>query len=311
MWNRQPAAPASLDESVRARLAALAFEPAPRHFLTPDIPDDGGSVPARAPEFADASDGNVPRVDPPQSCQKTQGEGISGDPKSPRRAVHSGPGYRIPVGGELAGRVLDFTRSHVAAVAVVVLAGVLWALISVTRATTYPVALADPVISASMSPTASPSTPTAIRVHVIGEVRNPGVVEIPAGARVVDAITAAGGLTGNADPATLNLAEVIPDGAQLMIGSKRSPLGEIRMSLRSQDSASKPTSEASAGKARINLNTATLEQLDTLPGVGPVTGQRIIDWRTAHGSFATVQQLLEVSGIGDKSYAQIAPYVCV
>jgi competence protein ComEA len=166
-------------------------------------------------------------------------------------------------------------------------------------------------ISPSDIPTPSPSqtssTPT-ILVHVIGAVASPGLVKLSQGARVADAIAAAGGLRSDADPAELNLAAVVSDGSQVLIGTKSAPRGEVREGSTSSGGVSNGT--ATAG-ALIDLNTATVAQLDTLPGVGLVTAQTILEYRTKRGRFTKIEELQEVDGIGPKTYAQIAPHVRV
>jgi competence protein ComEA len=141
-------------------------------------------------------------------------------------------------------------------------------------------------------------------VHVLGAVRSPGVVELQDGSRVEDAIKAAGGLTRSAEPGELNLAAVVADGSQILIGTRAKPGGEVRGA-----GAGGGGGGSAAGAGKVSLNTATLEQLDTLPGVGPVTAQKILDWREKHGRFKSVSELQEVDGIGPKTYADIAPNV--
>lgn len=207
---------------------------------------------------------------------------------------------------EVAGR---FGRRHLAVVAVLVVSGLLWAGWSVVQTRTLPVAVGVTPAPATATPTVS-ATPTLLVVHVLGRVRTPGLVRVPEGARVADAIAAAGGLTEDADPGELNLAAVVPDGSQIIIGARGQPQGEVR----SDGIASGVVPGGGTGSSAsvvINLNTATLAQLDTLPGVGAVTAQRILDWRAKHGKFAKVEQLQEVEGIGPKSYADIAPHVRV
>jgi competence protein ComEA len=121
------------------------------------------------------------------------------------------------------------------------------------------------------------------------------------GSRVFDAIEAAGGVRGAVDLTPLNLARLLVDGEQVLVGVEGAPplLG------------SPGATGGSPGDSLVDLNTATLEQLETLPGVGPVLGQRIIDWRTEHGRFSTVDELLEVSGIAEARFADLAPRVRV
>jgi competence protein ComEA len=144
---------------------------------------------------------------------------------------------------------------------------------------------------------------------VLGAVRRPGLVRLSEGSRVQDAIDAAGGLLPSADPAEINLAQPLGDGQQVFIGTKARPSGQVRQT----GAAGGGATTAGSGEAgtQIDLNSATASQLDTLPGVGPVTAERIIAWRTEHRRFSRVEELQEVDGIGPKTYAQIAPHVRV
>jgi competence protein ComEA len=140
-------------------------------------------------------------------------------------------------------------------------------------------------------------------IDVAGKVRRPGLYHLPAGSRVDDAITAAGGPRRGVNLSTLNLAAVLVDGQQILVGvpgQAPAPVGAPGVAAGSADGA--PI-------APVSLNTATLEQLETLPRVGPVTAQKILDYRAAHGSFTSIDQLKDVSGIGDVTFAGIAPLV--
>ena len=138
-------------------------------------------------------------------------------------------------------------------------------------------------------------------MHVLGAVSSPGVVTLPEGARVHEAVEAAGGMRPDARPGSLNLAAIVADGSQIVIGDKKDPGGEV-----SGQGAGGGASGAPGGSdAVIDLNTASAEQLQTLPGVGPVTATNIIDWRTANGRFNSVSELTEVSGIGPKTLARL------
>ncbi len=128
-----------------------------------------------------------------------------------------------------------------------------------------------------------------IYVHVAGEVKSPGLYALSVGSRVEDAIALAGGLTKSAFEQSVNLARMVSDGEQIVVLSK------------SQVSGSGNASEF------ISLNNATLEQLESLPGVGPSLAERIIEHRKAIGSFSDLSQLRDVSGIGEKLYAKISP----
>jgi competence protein ComEA len=143
-------------------------------------------------------------------------------------------------------------------------------------------------------------------VHVVGRVRHPGVRQLPAGSRVADAVKAAGGATGKADLSALNLARVVVDGEQVRVPAVGDPV--VPGSLPGAGSAGGAGAGGAAG-VPVSLNTADLAALDTLPGVGPVLAQRILDWRTAHGRFTSIDELGEVSGIGEKLLAQLSPLV--
>ncbi|MCW2847675.1 MAG: competence protein ComEA helix-hairpin-helix repeat protein [Marmoricola sp.] len=159
----------------------------------------------------------------------------------------------------------------------------------------------SPLLPSATAPVAPASGTggTSVTVDVAGKVRRPGVTTLPAGARVVDALRKAGGARGRVDLSGLNLARVLVDGEQILVG-RPAPGGLA---------ASASTAAPDATGTLVNLNTATAEQLDTLPGVGPVTAQKILEWRGAHGAFSSVDELLEVDGIGEKTLADLAPHV--
>jgi competence protein ComEA len=153
--------------------------------------------------------------------------------------------------------------------------------------------------------------PAQVVVDVEGKVRRPGIAVLPAGSRVVDALEAAGGARRQADLQALNLARLLVDGEQLLVGVGP-PTGVAAGSLTAPPGTTGPTSSGSPGDAPlalVNINTADQTALETLPGVGPVTATAILAWRTEHGAFASVDELLEVSGIGDATLADIAPHV--
>lgn len=129
-------------------------------------------------------------------------------------------------------------------------------------------------------------------VAVSGQVRRPGLVRLPAGSRVADAIQAAGGALPEADLTTVNLARKLTDGELIAIGVPG-------------------LAGAAQGPAKVNLNSATQVQLDTLPGVGPVLAKRIIDYRTRHGGFRDVGELRQVDGIGEETYSRLKDLVVV
>ncbi len=159
------------------------------------------------------------------------------------------------------------------------------------------VAAGSPLPGAPAAP-ATPAAPTGeVVVAVAGLVVRPGLVRLPAGSRVDDAVRAAGGVVAGADPGLLNLARTLVDGEQVLVGVDAPP-------------GAGPAAPTAAGGA-VDLNAATVADLDALPGIGPVLAQRIVDWRTEHGRFASVEQLREVTGIGDAKYADLAAEVAV
>jgi competence protein ComEA len=155
---------------------------------------------------------------------------------------------------------------------------------------------ASPAVPAATA--ASAAATGQVVVDVAGKVRRPGIVTLPAGSRVQDAIRRAGGPRPGVVLTSLNLARRLVDGEQVLVGRPVVP-----------GVAPSAADGSPAAGALVNLNAATLSELDTLPGVGPVTAQKIIDWRTQHGTFTSVDELLEVDGIGDKTLADIAPHV--
>lgn len=137
-------------------------------------------------------------------------------------------------------------------------------------------------------------------VDVAGKVRRPGIAVLRQGARVIDAVRAAGGARPGVDLAGLNLARVLTDGEQVVVGQAAAPAV----------SGSAPAGGSPVGTL-VNINTADETALESLPEVGPVTAQSIITWRTQHGGFTSVDQLLDVDGIGDATLAKLTPYVTI
>lgn len=156
----------------------------------------------------------------------------------------------------------------------------------------------------SAAPSTTVNTPSAaeVVVDVAGRVRRPGLYHLPAGSRVDDAISAAGGARRGVPLRNLNLAAVLVDGEQILVG----PGAGAALA---GPAAPAAAAGASSPAAPVPLNTASLEQLETLPGVGPVTAQKILDYRAAHGSFSAIDQLKDVSGIGDVTFAELEPLV--
>lgn len=230
------------------------------------------------------------------------------------------PGPELPRPGRHASRRVlgrsgvmpGIGAAHLAVIAVAValaLAGTTWWLLRdrPEPATPVPSAMAtsaEPLVPASgAGDTASPTADEGrVTVDVAGKVRRPGIVVLAAGARVVDALEAAGGARKGVDTSGINLARVLVDGEQIVVGKAAAapapPGGE---------SSAAPGAPA----APVNLNLADQTQLETLPQVGPVTAAAIIAWRDQHGGFSSVEQLVEVDGIGEKTLEQIAPHATV
>jgi competence protein ComEA len=136
-------------------------------------------------------------------------------------------------------------------------------------------------------------------VHVVGAVRRPGLYRLPNGARIADALRRAGGATRRADLSLVNLAAPVSDGTQVVV-PRRVPAAAAGGGEGPSDTA---------GGGPVHLNTATVEQLDELPGVGPVTAQKIIDWREQHGAFSSVDDLDAIPGIGPARLEQLRELV--
>lgn len=154
--------------------------------------------------------------------------------------------------------------------------------------------------TATQEATSVPAAPASITVHVVGEVRRPGVYELPSGSRAADAVEAAGGLLGDADQTVVNLARVVMDGEQVSVPREGESVAGAPV-----------TSAGGTGSTggTVNLNTASIEQLDTLPGIGPSTAQKIVADRTANGPFRTVDDLMRVPGIGPAKFEALKDLV--
>jgi competence protein ComEA len=188
------------------------------------------------------------------------------------------------------------TSRHVVVVVALVCAIVVGAMLLVSGPSVVSVAPAA-TLSSPTSSTVGERTPTqapkTIVVSVVGKVQHPALFTIPVGSRVADAVTAAGGALAGTDLSTINLARKLVDGEQIVVGASVAMTGE------------------SAPPGPVNLNSATLEQLDALDGVGPVLAQRIMQWRTQHNGFTAISQLQQVSGMGQSKFARIKDQVSV
>jgi competence protein ComEA len=192
-------------------------------------------------------------------------------------------------------------------------------------------ALAGFLVFISRAPTGQPivlqpaPTKAPIAVHVVGAVPRPGLYEFPQGARVQNAIDAAGGLLAQANADALNLAAPLVDGQKLEVpykdggGASSSQEGDVELPSSSQPEASQTESASpdsqnppSTGVSDlININTATLEELDSLPGIGPTIAQRIIDYRAQNGPFSAIEDLMNVSGIGPSTFEKLKDLITV
>src|SRR4051794_13022891 len=182
------------------------------------------------------------------------------------------------------------------------LAAVALALLLLAARYLLPAGTATP--AAPLPPPPGPGTGAAgpsarVVVDVVGEVRRPGLYRLADGSRIADAVARAGGATRKAELAQVNLAAPLADGEQVLVPARGS-------------AAATPAAgggDAAAPSAPIQLSTATLEQLDSLPGVGPATAQKILDYRTKHGAFSSVDELDAVPGIGPKRLEQLRDLV--
>jgi competence protein ComEA len=161
------------------------------------------------------------------------------------------------------------------------------------------------------APTKSP-----VAVHVIGAVPRPGLYEFEEGSRVQDAIDAAGGLLTSADVASINLAALLEDGQQLnipyqtgqeVVSDDSAPLDLPN----DEEEPATPLDEDSIDTELVNINTATKDELDSLPGIGPTIAQRIIDYRNENGAFNTIEEIMNVSGIGSATFEEIQDLITV
>lgn len=333
-------------ELTRRRLAALAAELAAARGerWTPDDSDQTGDTGetgdiALERALGPGSRGRPGAARPPQPSRSDQQSSVASPVAvPPGRHARRDPGWRARIAGWTVDRLPPplTGRPHLGSaqaglVLVIVAAGLVlaaWWLLRTggsgtgvaapPRPTVAPVASSSASSSSASSAPGAASTPGAsaaggpgspttgtdrIVVDVAGKVRHPGIAVLPAGSRVVDAVRAAGGVRPGVDRSTVNLARPLTDGEQVLIGV--GPPGGVPDGV-----STSPAASPGAGPgALVNINTADQAALETLPGVGPVTAQAILQWRTENGAFTSVDELLEVSGIGDATLAKIAPYV--
>lgn len=297
---------------------------APRHPGVPAVPDftaipgaDWGHTKVRADRwqawYPDTEDDPVDE----DEDRDEDGWGVpdATAPRAPGRHA-SRPDRRRsgPVREQWRSR-LAFAPVHLSLVALVVALGLgvtAWTVLAgrprtepTTVGTAAPLTTGAPTPAGAAPAPAGPAPGAAggeVVVDVAGKVRRPGVQVLPAGSRVHDAVKAAGGARRGVDLRSLNLARVLSDGEQVVVGGP-APAG------RPQPPGQGPAD--GAGPGLVNLNTADQALLETLPGVGPVTAQAILAFRTSSGGFTSVEQLLDVDGIGEATLATLTPHVTV
>jgi competence protein ComEA len=283
-------------------------------FAIPESAAPESAIPESAAPESAAPEPAAPELATPEPTSRESaasspvGDDVLGDarPRSMSTRLRAALSDRLPLG--LRGADVAPSRAAVAGLAALLAASLALALLLTWmhrpgESAVPPVHRSVPSTAVTSLPPTAPPAPDLV-VHVTGAVRHPGLVKLPAGSRVDAALSAAGGATHKADLASVNLARRLVDGEQIVVlrkGQGTAPLG-----------GPGPPADGSASPGQpVDLNTATLEQLDGLPGVGPVLAQRIIDWRAAHTRFSSVDELSEVSGIGEKTLADLRPLVHV
>jgi competence protein ComEA len=177
------------------------------------------------------------------------------------------------------------------------------------RSTPAPINIVPPAPSATALPT---ETPAPIQVYVSGEVLAPDVYALPADSRIKQLVEAAGGFTELANTAVINLAQPLSDGVHVHIPSNvEAPAAPPNVLSDPAPLRSSSEIDIGSGGGLVNINSAALEELDTLPGIGPVTAQKIIDYRAVNGPFADIKAIMEVSGVGEGKFEQIQTLITV
>ena len=174
----------------------------------------------------------------------------------------------------------------------------------VNRPQAVPIIISTPVPTSTPTPAITPS-PAPLRVYVTGAVLKPDVYTLPPNSIVKDAIAAAGGATSDADLDRINLAMQLADQAHIYVPCK----GEVNPPI--TPPVARPSPGSSGGGGLVNINAATVEELDTLPGIGPAIAQRIVDYRNDNGPFATIEDLMNVRGIGETTFADLKNRITV
>ena len=153
-----------------------------------------------------------------------------------------------------------------------------------------------------------------IAIHIIGEIKKEGIIYLPKGSRIVDAIEKAGGSTKEADLTQINLAYILEDGKKIYIPNKKEKINEYIIKSNGNtfiQEGDKSQSILSKENDKVNINTATLNELDSLPGIGPSTAQKIIDYREKNGEFKKIEDLQNVKGIGNAKYEEVKDKITI
>lgn len=303
--------PALTAPTALARVRALLGERPAGGWVPPPFdlpPADGAAVGDAEPSERDEPEEHSWHSDASDEPAAEPGERRAAPAGTAARAAAvpsggAGPRHRTWLPAALTGARINPGPRGALALLLVVAMAVAGTAVVVLRGRPQEVA-APPVETAGIplpgvTPASSASAGPEVVVAVAGSVARPGLVRLPAGSRVDDAVRAAGGLTPGASYGLLNLARRLVDGELVQVGGEGAP-----------GSPASPGG-ASAGGGKVNLNAATVAELDALPGVGPVLAQRIVDWRTANGSFRSVDQLREVTGIGEAKYNDLKAKVAV
>lgn len=330
-------------DHVRERLANLASE------LAADARTTARNTNEPIPVFTwprtEKSDSDIDAgieivdVDIPEPSERDESpiEPTSGDPPAPNLFNDPSAGRAgqlverwLPGGHRAVDGVRSLVRRHRGAVLAVVFIALVTAVVAgVAMASARPETEAAPPLPAAVSAMANSSSvpPSSANTHivvsVVGKVSNPGLVTLTDGARVADAVKAAGGVLPGTDVTALNLARKLADGEQIYVGipippgaAAPPPDPAVPSDATSPDASTKKskkgkgTAELAPGQ-KIDLNTASANDLESLPGVGDATAQRIVTWRSQHGSFNSIDQLRDVGGIGDAKFAKLKDLVTV
>ncbi|MCB9423200.1 MAG: helix-hairpin-helix domain-containing protein [Ardenticatenaceae bacterium] len=208
---------------------------------------------------------------------------------------------------------MKFDRSHLAGMAITFFVGVILTAGGLTlsnRTRPAPIYIEPPKPTPQPEPTA---TPGPIQVYVNGQVATPNVYELPPGSRIGDAIEAAGGWTDEANTAVVNLALPLVDGMQIYVPSQ-AEVSDTAVPVVSDPAPLTRSSdgiEVTSSSGLVNINTANLDELDALPGIGPSTAQKILNYRDENGRFNTIEELMNVSGIGEAKFDGVKDLITV